>query len=236
VTRAPARHPGLLVIAFQVLAMVVAGGAARAAAAPVAPQAKPVDSVFAHKASTADLAKLTRATAQSLGKAKVVRGKFVQRRHLADLAQPLESSGAFLFAREAGIEWHTELPFDSQFLLAESGITQRDEGGVTLSIKASEQPALAVVSRVFFALFALDLDALSHDFELYGEARGTGWVLGLKPRAEALGSVFREAVVSGGASVERVVLEDGNGDSSEIILQGVQYDPAGLTADERRRF
>ena len=230
-------YPGLLKRACQVLALCLATtGAAQAAAAPPAPQAKTVDSVFAHKASTAELAKLTRATAQSLGKAKVVRGKFVQRRHLADLAQPLESSGSFLFAREAGIEWHTELPFDSQFVLAESGITQRDEGSVSLELKASEQPALAVVSRVFFALFALDLDALSHDFELYGEARGTGWVLGLKPRAEALGSVFREAVVSGGASVERVVLEDGNGDSSEIILQGVQYDPAGMTADERRRF
>ena len=194
------------------------------------------DTVFSHPATTADLAKLTRPTAQSLEKARAVRGKFVQRRYLADLAQPLQSSGRFLFAREAGIEWHTELPFDSQFLLAESGITQRDEGGVTLSIKAAEQPALAVVSRVFFALFALDLNALSHDFELYGETRGTGWVLGLKPRAEALGSVFRQAVVSGGATVERVVLEDGNGDRSEIKLEGVSYDPAGMTADERRRF
>lgn len=194
------------------------------------------DTVFTHPASAAELAKLTRPTALSLEKARAVRGKFVQRRYLADLAQPLQSSGSFLFAREAGIEWHTELPFDSQFLLAESGITQRDEGGITLSIKASEQPALAVVSRVFFALFALDIGALSHDFELFGEPRGTGWVLGLKPRAEALGSVFRQAIVSGGATVERVVLEDGNGDRSEIVLQSVQYDPAGMTADERRRF
>jgi hypothetical protein len=194
------------------------------------------DTVFAHPASAIELAKLTRPTALSLEKAKAVRGKFVQRRYLADLAQPLQSSGRFLFARETGIEWHTELPFDSQFLLAESGITQRDEGGVTMSIKASEQPALAVVSRVFFALFALDIGALSHDFELFGEPRGTGWVLGLKPRAEALGSVFRQAIVSGGATVERVVLEDGNGDRSEIVLQSVQYDAAGMTADERRRF
>jgi hypothetical protein len=210
------------------LLLATAPGVAMAGAA--------ADPVFSHPAKVPELVQLTHATAQSLTKARAVRGKFVQRRYLADLARPLESSGRFLFARDAGIEWHTELPFDSQFLMAESGITQRDEGGVTLNIKASEQPALAVVSRVFFALFALDLDALSHDFELYGEPRGSGWVLGLKPRAEALGSVFRQAIVSGGASVERVVLEDGNGDRSEIVLQGVQYDPAGMTADERRRF
>ena len=207
-----------------------------AATPGIATSGAAADPVFSHPAKAPELVQLTRATAQSLTKARAVRGKFVQRRYLADLARPLESSGKFLFARDAGIEWHTELPFDSQFLMAESGITQRDEGGVTLSIKASEQPALAVVSRVFFALFALDLDALSHDFELYGEPRGSGWVLGLKPRAGALGSVFRQAIVSGDASVERVVLEDGNGDRSEIVLQGVQYDPAGMTADERRRF
>ena len=216
--------------------MLVVLLAASFTAPAFAANAAAADSVFTHPAVAVDLARLTRATAQSLEQAKAVRGKFVQRRYLADLAQPLESSGTFLFARAAGIEWHTVQPFDSQFLLAESGITQRDEGGVSLRIEASEQPALAVVSRVFFALFALDLPALSHDFELYGEARGKGWVLGLKPRAEALGSVFRQAIVSGDATVERVVLEDGNGDRSEIILSGVQYDPAGMTADERRRF
>lgn len=217
------KYAGLLVLALAC--------GTTAAATPAS-----ADAVFDHPASTAELATLTRATAGSLKDAKVVRGRFVQRRHLADLAQPLESSGSFLFARGAGIEWHTEQPFDSQFLLTDAGITQRDEGGVSLRIEASDQPALAVVSRVFFALFALDLDALSHDFELYGEPRGTGWVLGLKPRANALGSVFRQALVSGDASVARVVLEDGNGDASEIELRNVQYDHAGLTAEERRRF
>jgi hypothetical protein len=217
-------------LALGLLGVVLGFTATGRAATPAA------DPVFAHPATPVQLATLTRATARSLENAKVVRGKFVQRRYLTDLTQPLESSGTFLFARDAGIEWHTLQPFDSQFLLTESGIAQRDEGGVTLRIQASEQPALTVVSRVFFALFALDLKALSHDFELFGEPRGTGWALGLKPRAQAMASVFRQAVVTGGATVERVALEDGNGDRSEIVLQGVQYDRAGLNAEERRRF
>ena len=92
------------------------------------------DRVFAHPATAAELAALTRAPAASLAKAQVVRGRFVQRRHLAGLAQPLESSGTFLFARGVGIEWHTEQPFDSQFVLTDAGITQRDEGGEPLRI------------------------------------------------------------------------------------------------------
>lgn len=209
-----------------VLALTVAGACAAAESG-----------VFAHPADAARLATLTRATARSLDGAQVVRGRFEQRRFLSGLKNPLTSSGSFLFARDAGIEWHTEDPFDSQFILTRSGITQRDEGGTTLRIEAAEQPALAVVSRVFFALFALDLGALSNDFQLYGMARGAdGWELGLEPRAGALGSVFRRAIVTGGNSVERVVLEDGNGDRSEIDLRQVQYDRAPLGPDERARF
>ncbi len=205
-------------------------------AAPSTGASPPADPVFAHPAGDAALAELTRATARSLAPARAVRGRFVQRRYLAGLPHPLESSGNFLFARDAGIEWRTEQPFDSQFLLGAGGITQRDEGAETLHISTEEQPALQVVARVFFALFALDLSALAQDFELFGEARADGWVIGLKPRGAAMGSVFRHAIVSGGATVERVLLEDGNGDRSEILLREVHYDPRGMTADERRRF
>ena len=206
--------------------------------APLVGAATPVaESVFSHPATTQDLAVLTRAPAESLRNAQVVRGRFVQKRWLTGLAQPLESRGTFLFARDAGIEWHTEQPFDSQFILTGKGMTQRDEGGVSLQISAADQPALTVVSRVFFALFALDLPSLSQDFTLFGTHVGNaGWEIGLRPRADALRSVFREAQVSGAASVRSVTLEDANGDRSEIELSAVTYDPKPLTADERHRF
>lgn len=202
------------------------------AAAAVALPAEPVAVT-----SAAQLATLTRDTARSLARAQVVRGAFVQQRHLAGLARPLESDGRFLFARGTGIEWHTEKPFDSQFILTGAGMTQRDEGGETLRISVADQPALSVVSRVFFALFALDFDALSQDFTMSGSAApGAPWQLVLKPKTAALGGVFRQALVTGDATVKSVRLEDANGDVTEIALRDVQYDPKGLTADERRRF
>ena len=229
--------------AFSVLLSVLVLGAAFGAATAETPaaagttaSAPAFPSVFAYPATPARLESITRPAASALASARVVRGKFVQRRYLAGLAKPLESSGSFLFAREAGIEWHTEKPFDSQFLLTDTRITQRDAGGVSLEIQASDQPALAVVARVFFALFALDVDSLSQDFELYGQGGDAGWQLGLKPRAEALGSMFRQALVEGSGAVKRVTLEDGNGDRSEIDFRDVIFDKRGLTPDERRRF
>jgi hypothetical protein len=186
--------------------------------------------------SVVQLRQLTGSVAHSLEVAKAIRGKFTQSRRLAGLAKPLQSSGTFLFARSAGIEWHTLSPFDSQFLLTDAGITQHDEGGATLRIDTADQPALAVVSRVFFALFSLDYDALSRDFTIAGYRKADRWTLLLQPRSDALRRVFRQALLTGQASVDQVTLEEGNGDSSVIDLSGVQYDAAGLTADERRRF
>jgi outer membrane lipoprotein-sorting protein len=202
------------------------------AATPLALPAEPVAVTDA-----AQLSRLTRETARSLSRAQAVRGTFVQRRHLSGLAKPLESGGRFLFARGTGIEWHTVQPFDSQFILTENGMTQRDEGGDTLHVSVADQPALSVVSRVFFALFALDFDALSQDFTMAGTAgKGAPWQLRLTPRTAALGSVFRQALVTGDATVRTVRLEDANGDVTEIELRDVQYDSRGLTAEERRRF
>jgi hypothetical protein len=187
--------------------------------------------------SVAQLSKLTRDTARSLAGARAVRGKFVQKRYLSGLEKPLESSGDFLFARGIGIEWHTVRPFDSRFVLTHDTMTQQDEGGEAVRISASDQPALTVVSRVFFALFALDYDALSQDFRMAGLENGKQpWQLLLLPKTAALRSVFKQATISGDATVQTVILDDANGDSTQIDLRDVQYDPKGLTANERRRF
>lgn len=221
-----------LVLLLALAASVSAADVGARATAPATPAAAAVPVT-----SAAQLAKLTRDTARSLSTARAVRGQFVQQRNLAGLSKPLESSGDFLFARDLGIEWHTRQPFDSQFVLTHDGMMQRDEGGDAMRVSAADQPALTVVSRVFFALFALDFDALSEDFAMAGLDGGKGpWRLLLRPKTSALGSVFKQAMLTGDSTVETVILEDANGDSTVIDLRGVQYDPKGLTADERRRF
>jgi outer membrane lipoprotein-sorting protein len=210
---------------------------ALAALARIALAAPAADDVFGSPTSAGALREITAPAVRSLAGAKALRGRFVQRRFLAGLAKPLESSGTFVYAKDAGIEWHTEKPFDSRFILTRDRITQIDEGGVSLQIQAADQPALAVVARVFFALFALDVESLSHDFELYGRPLTDGrWELGLKPRTEALGSMFRQALVTGSGAVHRVTLADANGDRSEIEFSAVVFDAKGLAPDERRRF
>jgi hypothetical protein len=174
--------------------------------------------------------------AAALRDAQVMRGKFIYKKFLKEIPQPLVSRGEFLFARDLGIDWHTREPFDSDFVLTAKGMTQRDDGKLTLQMNASEQPAVQVVAHIFLSLLSLDVGSLQNSFALSGMQQGKPgnetWQVGLRPTVGAIAAVFKEAVVSGGAQVDTLVLRDANGDHTEISFAEVQY-ARSITAAER---
>jgi len=177
--------------------------------------------------------------AARLGEARVLEGKFRQSRHLREIPKPLVALGDFSFVRDLGIRWHTSQPFDSVVVLTASGLAQSDDGGVVQRISADEQPAIRLITRIFMALFTLDTQSLARDFDLHTGVPGAvanRWVIGLRPRAKAIASVFREATIAGGDDVEQVVLTDAQGDRTVIDLSAINYssDPPG--ADLRALF
>lgn len=196
--------------------------------------------VFDHPQTAEQLLKgpLARPAA-ALRDAKVMRGQFVYKKFLKEIPQPLISCGEFVFARELGIDWHTREPFDSDFVLTARGMTQRDDGKITLQMSAAEQPAVQVVAHIFLALLSLDMGSLQNSFALSGWQQGKPgsetWQVGLRPTVSAIASVFKEAVVSGTAQVETLVLRDANGDRTEISFSDVQYGN-NITPAERALF
>jgi Outer membrane lipoprotein carrier protein LolA len=194
------------------------------------------DDVFDHPQNAAQLLKGPLAQpAAALRNAPLMRGRFVYRKYLRELPLPLTSRGEFVFARDLGIDWHTREPFDSEFVLTDKGFTQRDEGKATLQLSAAEQPTVKVVARIFLDLLSLDVNSLQRSFSLSGSQQGRQWQVGLRPTVAAIASVFREAVVSGSAQVETLVLRDANGDRTEISFTEVQYSSV-VSAAERALF
>jgi hypothetical protein len=86
--------------------------------------------------------------------AQVIRGQFVYKRFLSELPAPLESTGEYLFVKDLGIAWHTEQPFDSEFIVTAAGTTQRDDGKVTLQTSTDEPAADDRPDPVTRAVFA----------------------------------------------------------------------------------
>jgi len=211
--------------------LLLLGGGARAADEPA---------VFAHPLNPAAMSALLGPAAKPLAAAPGLRGRFEQRKTLPDLPRPLLSTGEFLFARDLGVWWHTRTPFDSVFILTRDGARSRDEGGAETRVGADQQPGVAVAARIFFALFALDFEALAKDFDTYGIVTGSGptagWQVGLRPKLAAMSAVFREAVIDGAAHATRIELQDTHGDRTEILLPEVNILSDGLTAADRQRF
>jgi hypothetical protein len=193
------------------------------------------DSVFVHGASVSELSSLLGKSAQRVAGAPAIRGRFEQRKYLAELPQPLVSTGEFLFVRDKGVWWHTQTPFDSVFILTREGMRNRDGSGAELKISAAEQPGIAAVARIFFALFALDFNTLASDFDTYGRGTPADWQVGLRPRLAALATVFRDARIDGGEQVRSIELRDAHDDRTDIILAGVDV-LKDLSAEESGRF
>lgn len=210
---------------MRMLAFVIAAALVLSFEPAFAATAEPV---FSRPVTAPQALEVARAAVDPLARAQVVRGRFLQRRELAELPRPLVSRGDFVFARDEGVTWNTLEPFESRVTLGPQGLVQTDASGETLRVDANREPALRFVSSVFVALFSLDVNRLAADFELYALPSAQGWTLGLRPRAAALRDVVMEAVVSGNTRVEHVVLRDARGDRTEIELTDVRYETAPL--------
>jgi outer membrane lipoprotein-sorting protein len=192
---------------------------------------------FEHPTSGSALLNTTLAApAKTLANAKVLKGRFVHQKHLSEVPQPLTANGEFTYARELGVYWHTIAPFDSVFILTQRGIVQRDEGAETMRLSAQEQPAVRVIADIFLALFTLDVSSLSASFDLYGKSQGERWIVGLRPKSATIGSVFKQATITGAKVVEQVVLVDAHGDRTVIDLKDIQYSAEPPSADLQALF
>jgi len=175
-----------------------------------------------------------------LADSQVLQGRFTHSKHLSEIPQPLTATGEFTFARDLGVYWHTQQPFDSVFVLTQQGMVQRDEGAETLRLSADEQPAVRVIANIFLALFTLDVATLNASFDLYGQPPSASsksqWVVGLKPKSGAVANVFQQALISGGKDVQQVVLTDKHGDRTVIDLQNIVHRSAAPDAQTRALF
>lgn len=192
--------------------------------------------VFDNPVNAEQLKQMTAPATRELAKAPILRGNFVQRKFLSGLPKPLKSSGSYVISRDQGIWWHTQLPFDSDFILTPNSMVQLDDGKIAARLTAEQQPGLRVVGDVFFSIFALDPSALATNFELFGlRGERDAWSMGLRPRASALRNVMSETVITGATRVDKVEFWDSHGDRTEITLSS-SANLAPLSAEEAALF
>src|SRR5690606_34347961 len=131
----------------------------------------------------------------------VVRGSFIQEKHLRALPQPLVSRGRFVLAQELGLLWLLQTPLQQDYRITAQGIARRDASGWQ---PTTQQGASERQNRLTLALLSGDSATLERDFALSLQGDAAHWQLTLAPRAALLKQIFQRIELQGGASVTQI--------------------------------
>lgn len=161
----------------------------------------------------------------------VVRGQFVQEKHLRALPQPLVSEGDFVLATGKGMLWQLRRPLSQTLRITPAGIARLGTDGAWHASTGANTRE----SRLFLALLAGDTAGLSENFTLRLEGSPDDWRLTLTPNAALLRQIFTDIAIQGGQTISRVELREAQGDKTVLRLLNTRTDTA-LEDDERRAY
>ncbi|WP_028238182.1 outer membrane lipoprotein carrier protein LolA [Stutzerimonas azotifigens] len=161
----------------------------------------------------------------------VVRGEFVQEKHLRALPNPLVSRGSFVLTRDRGLLWFLDKPFAQRYRITAAGIAQYTPAGW----QPTGQQDAGRQNRLFLAVLSGDTEALAEDFELALSGDAADWQLQMTPRSRLLAEIFEGIRIEGGATVERIELNETQGDRTLLRLEDSQPGER-LSDDERHAF
>ena len=167
---------------------------------------------------------------------EVLRGRFVQERHLSGFAAALRTEGHFVLAPGRGLIWQAETPFAVRTVITPAGLTQRIGAEETLRLSAERIPFLARLSDMLTGTLARDWSALEQDFALSRSGEAAAWQVVLTPRRapDPASMPFTRIVVAGGKLVDSVEMSRSGGDSDTVRFTEQAVSRAPLRDDERQ--
>lgn len=168
---------------------------------------------------------------------KVMRGTFTQRKYLAELKQPLVSSGRYVVAAQRGLIWQIEKPIQAQLVISRKHLVRRSDGHEITRINANQQPALQIVAAVLLAVFQTDTDQLRQYFKVQKrQGANNQWVMTLHPKSATVAQFADHIRVRGKTHIEHIELYQPSGDHTVIDLHPATDGPNTLSAAEQAEF
>ena len=149
-------------------------------------------------------------------------GSFEQGKYIADLDTTLDSGGRFEFDADTGLVWNIQKPVATLLKISAEEIVEEQDGEVVMRMDVDDQPMTQAISEVFFAIFGGDWQALSERFSIHTLQKEAPWRFELKPKGDMLKSHLKRVELQGEDYLNQLVLEETNGDRTEIRLHDVK--------------
>ncbi|MGC1172501.1 LolA-related protein [Polaromonas sp.] len=161
-----------------------------------------------------DVAKLMQGLAQN----KSGRASFVEKKYIAMLEQPVESSGELLYTAPDRLEKRTLKPRPESLLIEGASLTV-ERGQRRMQLRLQDYPELAAFTESIRGTLAGDITALRRVYNLELEGSEERWTLVLRPMETRMLQVVQRIRIGGSqAEVKSIEIEQTDKDRSVMMI------------------
>ena len=157
---------------------------------------------------------------QDLGQVKVAKGRFVERKYLAILTAPLESSGTLIYIAPSRLEKHTLAPRAESLVLERDQLTiESKQPDRRRTVALQDYPAVWAFVESIRSTLAGDLALLQRFYEITLDGEERKWRLVLKPRDPKMQELMSEIRIGGSRSwINSIEFFEPGGDRSVMTI------------------
>jgi len=161
-----------------------------------------------------DVGRLMQALAQQRGGSV----SFVEKKYLAILDRPVESSGVLSYSPPDRLEKRTLLPKPESLVLnGNQLVAERGKQRVTLQLQ--QYPEISAVVGGIRQTLSGDLGALERDYRVVLRGGPESWVLTLLPSDPRIAAIVLRIEISGsGSSLRQIEMLQADGDRSVMMI------------------
>ena len=144
---------------------------------------------------------------------------FVERKSIAMLDKPVESSGELFYSAPDHLEKRTLKPKPETMIL-DSGTLVIERGRQKHALQLQDYPELAAFIDSIRSTLAGDRQALERNYRLSLEGSSQSWTLQLMPAEERMQAVVKRIRIAGVRdAVSRIEITQADGDSSLMLIE-----------------
>lgn len=160
----------------------------------------------------------------------IVRGQFVQERHLQGFSKPLISEGRFVLAPGEGLIWTVQSPFAVTTVVTPAGLLQQAAGTESLRLPVSQVPMMSRLYQMLDAALSGNLGVLETAFAV--TRNGNRLTLVPLSNGGTTAVPFRRLDLEVGQFVETVEIHRQEGDFDRIRFSDQRRSAGPLEPDE----
>lgn len=156
---------------------------------------------------------------QTLAKQKSAKAMFTEKKFIAFVDQPLESSGELSYTAPDRLEKHTLQPKPESLVLNDDRLIIDRPGKRRLVISTQSRPEAAAFIESIRGTLAGDLNALQKYYTVDLEGNASAWKLTLVPKQPDMLKIMSRIRIDGAQdAVTFIVFEQADGDRSEMRI------------------